>query len=589
MRRSRRGEALQLARHGYRLIPLNGKVPILNDWVDVASSDRNYVGHTWTEYPDANIGIVTGGSLVVLDMDPRNGGEKSLEKLEARIGPLPAPTVLTGGGGKHWYFTVNKPVSTRKLLPGIDLRGEGAQVVAPPSVHPDTGRVYTFTNGATPVPMPGKLLGYLAKSTPEQPKPETSGFLEKGSRNENLTRLAGSMRRLGASEHEITTALIALAKESGLPVREAIRTAQSIAKKPSGPEEEILRLVHQMDVRHEAQRRRRQRDIKLLDLPQDTLKVELKRPREPVRFTVAGLHPEGGNTLFIAQRKAGKSTVSMNLVKCLADQEPFLGEFDVQASGRIAYLNYELSDAQCLQWFQDMDISRQAHISVLNLRGKPGCLWIDENRDNFIKWLRAHKITMMVVDPAGRAWRGVVEDENSNSQVRDFTSILDEIKTASGVRDLVLVHHIGKAHNEEGSEHGRGASALEDWPDAIWVLTKDNSGIRSFAAEGRDVSLDPHDLEYDPGTRLLQLQGKRSVRRQEDRKLIETVKRDVDLAKFMEILNKLGGEATRTEILARSEWSDKKNRRLVADAEAEGLISVTLGARGVVKISVRSE
>jgi RecA-family ATPase len=380
------------------------------------------------------------------------------------------------------------------------------------------------------------------------------------------------MRRLGASQHEIETALIALAKESGLPVREAIRTAASISKKASGPEEEVAKLVHSLDIRDEAYRRRRRRDVKFVELPQDTLKDALKRPRDPTAFTVHSLFPTGGNTLFLAQRKAGKTTVSMNLVKCLADREPFLGEFEVEPpKGRIGYLNYELNENQCLEWLHDMDIQHQSRISVLNLRGKPGCLWIDDNMDKFTEWLRSKSISCLVIDPAGRAWRGVVEDENSNSQVREFTSILDEVKLQGGVSDLVLIHHIGKSHREEGTERGRGASALEDWPDAIWVLTKDESGIRSLSAEGRDVELEPHDLDYDRESRLLTISGTRKVRRAEDKAMVTQLKGEVEIDQLLAALKKTG-PISKQSLMNYIGWSRRTHDRTIAYALTEGLI-----------------
>lgn len=592
--RSRRSVALELARKGYPLVPLNGKVPILNDWVEKASDDINYVGHTWTEYPEANIGIRCGGSLAVLDLDPRNGGDSSLQKLEAKIGKLPEPTVLTGGGGKHWYFQVSTPLSTRKLLPGLDLRGEGAQVVAPPSIHPVTGKPYIFVNGANPTPIPDPLLRFILKHQKDDPGTEressTSDFLSEGSRNENLTRLAGSMRRLGASQNEIEIALIALAKESGLPVREAIRTAASIARKPSGVEEEIAQLVHQLDVREEARRRRRQRDVKLVEFAQGTLEDDLRMPREPVTFTVSTLHPSGGNTLFIAQRKAGKTTVAMNLVRCLADRDPFLAEFHVDpAPGRIAYLNYELNDNQCWQWLEDMNIEHQRRVSVLNLRGKPGCLWHDENLERFVEWLKARRVGTMIVDPAGRAWRGVVDNENDNMQVREFTSILDEVKGAAGVRDLMLIHHIGKSHTDEGTERGRGASSLEDWPDAIWTLTKDGSGVRSFSAEGRDVDLEPMDLDYDPWSRDLSLSGTRSVRRAKDKAIQASATKEVEVATLCRAVRKAGGKVSRKEIEALAGWGDKKNRKMVAEAKALDLITLSEGLNNAVIVELTED
>ncbi len=108
--------------------------------------------------PRANVGIVTGegSGLVVLDIDPRHGGDASLAALEQRHGPLPATVVaLTGGGGRHVYF--GHPGETMRnkvgLAPGIDLRGDGGLVVAPPSYHP-SGRRYAWQPGHHPDDMP---------------------------------------------------------------------------------------------------------------------------------------------------------------------------------------------------------------------------------------------------------------------------------------------------------------------------------------------------------------------------------------------------------------------------------------------------
>jgi hypothetical protein len=579
-----RHQAVKLALRGkgvYRPIPLDGKRPILRDWTNRASSRLDVVRQMWDGLDDTNIGIATGGRLVVLDMDPRNGGEASLAKLEKAVGSIGAPTVRTGGGGCHWYFLTDHPVPCSKLLPGIDIKGEGGQVVAPPSIHPETGKPYVFLNGSLPTPIPQALSSYFAKHAVEdEPERAPTDFISSGTRNDDLTSLAGWMRGKGANLHQIETALIALAKESGLSVKEAKVIAASIARKPDGREVEVAKLVRQMDIRELARKRRRQRDATYVDTPEETLQEALKLPRPPTTFTVTGLHPQGGNTLFIAQRKAGKTTTALNLVRALADRQPFLAEFEVApVKGRIAYLNYELNANQCLQWFEDMKIRNTKRISLVNLRGRPGCLWTDENQVMFVEWLRRHRISTLVIDPAGRAWRGVVEDENSNSQVREFTSILDEIKERAGVSDLMLVHHIGKSHTEEGSERGRGASALEDWPDAIWALTKDESGVRSFAAEGRDVDLVAHDLDYEHETRSLTLCGARSTRRAQDKELGDAARRSVDQSKLLEIIEKLGGKASRTEILANAPWGDKKNRQLIVAAAAEGLVKISLGLR----------
>jgi hypothetical protein len=95
--------------------------------------------HEWfRRSPDFNVGIVTGAlsGLVVLDVDPRHGGKESLRGLERKHGPLPETMEsITGGGGRHVYFSHPGGVvhNRTNIEPGIDLRGDGGCIVAPPT------------------------------------------------------------------------------------------------------------------------------------------------------------------------------------------------------------------------------------------------------------------------------------------------------------------------------------------------------------------------------------------------------------------------------------------------------------------------
>lgn len=107
----------------------------------------------WTRWPAANVGVVTGAvsGVVVLDVDPRNGGEGTLSAVGHRYGPLPETWVVrTGGGGRHHWFTpADRVVPTTTLGPGLDLKGEGGLVVVPPSRHA-SGKVYEWVPGRSP-------------------------------------------------------------------------------------------------------------------------------------------------------------------------------------------------------------------------------------------------------------------------------------------------------------------------------------------------------------------------------------------------------------------------------------------------------
>lgn len=123
-----------------------GKHPIAKAWQLNYLSDVPSVYAAWAARPQANIGIVTGppSGIWVLDIDPKHGGLESLSALEMTHGALPKTyTIRTGSGGLHFYFTLagidfdltNTMGRAGGRLPvGMDVRGRGGFVVAPPSV-----------------------------------------------------------------------------------------------------------------------------------------------------------------------------------------------------------------------------------------------------------------------------------------------------------------------------------------------------------------------------------------------------------------------------------------------------------------------
>jgi hypothetical protein len=138
--------ALWYARRGVAVLPLDGKAPRTTHGVKDASSDPAVVAGWWQRWPTANVGIAVGPGEVVVDVDTRHNGEALL--LELAAGPLPRTrTARTGGGGWHLWFSDPDPAELRGRLgarSGVDLKKLGGYVVAPPSIHPDTGRAYRW-------------------------------------------------------------------------------------------------------------------------------------------------------------------------------------------------------------------------------------------------------------------------------------------------------------------------------------------------------------------------------------------------------------------------------------------------------------
>lgn len=129
---------------GRRNCSASGKHPIISGWRREASNDPDVIRRWWRRWPHANVGIATGkmSNVIVVDIDPRHGGDASLKELEAALGELPKSVrVRTGGGGLHIYlrqpgFEIRNSAG---IAPGVDIRGDGGLVVAPPSRHVSGG------------------------------------------------------------------------------------------------------------------------------------------------------------------------------------------------------------------------------------------------------------------------------------------------------------------------------------------------------------------------------------------------------------------------------------------------------------------
>jgi hypothetical protein len=138
-----------------------GKHPLTDHGFDDASTGTSQIQEWWTAWPSANIGVLTGAAsgLVVLDVDGVKG-ELSLRGLQLCNAPLPETLWVRTGSGWHAYFShpgIRVPNSAGRLAIGLDVRGDGGYVVAPPSGHIN-GTSYVWANDAEPAQMPSWLL-----------------------------------------------------------------------------------------------------------------------------------------------------------------------------------------------------------------------------------------------------------------------------------------------------------------------------------------------------------------------------------------------------------------------------------------------
>jgi hypothetical protein len=242
--------ARDYAARGWSVIPMQprGKRPLVA-WREFQqhAARGDQIEAWFRHWPDANVGVVTGrvSGLIVLDIDVQHGGPASVVALEALHGSLP-PTVEahTGGGGRHLYFAhPGTTVANRvALYPGIDLRGDGGCVVAPPSVHP-SGRRYVWAPGRGPddlalAPPPRQFLGSgsvvraQGHSRLHWRRLVREGS-DEGRRNDTIASLAGHLLRREVDAEVVLELLLAWNRthcRPPLPDDEVQRVVQSIAR-----------------------------------------------------------------------------------------------------------------------------------------------------------------------------------------------------------------------------------------------------------------------------------------------------------------------------------------------------------------------
>lgn len=164
------------------LIPRTKK-PVCDNWNQWSSElpTREQVEDWWKENPNYNIGLVTGeaSKVVVLDIDLYEN-QNAVAELEAIAGSgmhkkIVCPFVHTPRGGKHAYFAYPEGANigcTSIGIKGIQTRGNGGNIVLPPSIHPITGGVYRWndTEFTTLPPFPDALVAILDRNR-SAPKP----------------------------------------------------------------------------------------------------------------------------------------------------------------------------------------------------------------------------------------------------------------------------------------------------------------------------------------------------------------------------------------------------------------------------------
>jgi len=181
------------------------------------------------KYPESNIAIITGkvSGLIVIDIDSSEGMEKYIAECGELHQTIQAKTGRADGEGLHLYFKHpgdGHYANMAKVLPGIDVRGDGGYVIGPPSLH-ESGNTYQWLN-INPLEdglddlmdLPDDVKAMLYKKDPNKTpnnEPKNSADwvndallgVEAGNRNETAAKLAGYYVLMGHNSSEIESLL----------------------------------------------------------------------------------------------------------------------------------------------------------------------------------------------------------------------------------------------------------------------------------------------------------------------------------------------------------------------------------------------
>lgn len=452
--------------------PSPGKHPRTEHGLKDATAETGTIRGWWQKWPNANVGILTGADsgLVVLDVDPRHGGDKTLEELQRQHGPLPKTiSQITGGGGQHLFFRhpggyINS--GSGKLGPGLDVKADGGYIVVAPSMH-ISGNHYTW-DPATKDGGLAELPGWLLEKLREPTHSGTGAASDRsegepipwGERNATLASLAGSMRRRGMTEEEILQALLVVNDRRcipPLPEDEVKSIASSVARYAPARRPEDLK---------------KERPAKNEAVSVETL-YDLLSKNIPSRESLLGdgLIARKDLVIFSGPQKKGKSLLSLNLALCSANGKPWLG-FPTKTL-RVGIVQQEIPEEALLDRLLKQlggggDYPFLANIPHLSRRGLK--LDAKEGQEELRRWLDVAKVDLFILDPLYTFHGG---DENRARDMGGLFTSLQQIIEDYNLA-LTVIHHHGKPGQveREGGDLHRGTSLLRDVSDANWTFTR---------------------------------------------------------------------------------------------------------------------
>ncbi len=447
-----------------------GKHPRIKKWQKNCSTDPQVIIAWWRRWPDANVGIACGKSLLAdIDIDPRHGGKDSFMGLRNGRPMGQYLLLLTGGGG--WHLVYRAPEGGVKnrvdVFPGIDVRGVGGFFVAPPSNH-KSGKCYRWKKPFEDhefSPMPDWLLEAITQS------PEGKG---KDSSARNNVRRSGSDVLKGVPDGERDDTVFRYGcqlkrrrfnyDEAKVLVLEAARNCE-----PPFPDNEAIKCLdsawsYNQDVEETKE------PISFSDL--------LEKDIPPLKYIVPDLLPQGV-TLLSGDPKVGKSWLALEVSIGVANAGQVLDHFVVTDKASVLYLGLEDSDPLFKARLEKLVSSNSCPENAFFINS-----WspFPKGLVDLREYLDQHGDTGLVVVDCLEA----IRDPKVNGQTLlsyDYRALRDLRKIASQYTVAILViHHNRKMASDNPLHKVSGSQGLAAAADQIMVVEMSKDGSSAIVS-----------------------------------------------------------------------------------------------------------
>ena len=520
---SRLEELLTLAQRGWHIFPCHsmavgkcscgkgaacespGKHPRTSRGVKDATNDPDKIRAWVSAYPTANWAVACGevSGVFVVDVDPRHGGFDALEQWTADH-PLPETlTVLTGGGGRHFYFEypADSLIGNRtNWITGVDVRGNGGYVILPPSNH-QSGGTYRWRNDLTAVLAPPALIQSIAKSARDNSPASNAGDdlyarISVGARNDTVFRRACVLvRKLGDAPEAIEgvkAILRGLIDDPGsfpeselhTAVDSAVRTVRESGELPGGLPKLVRDRLEWLQANDEAQRIRKEQVA-----ADARANLPAKRPMshsEHMETAEALEHewnipkriPRRSRMIWTADEGAGKSTFLRYMGSAAAiGIDPFdwaNGElFEPQ---KVLLVDAENSFSLAMTRIEELRtrwearvpgagelIGRNLHYLDAEDFGLPLALEDSYDAERLHSWVEAGGYDVIVIGPIYQ-----LSDESDHEAVFNaIVPVLDKLRAEFGCSILLEAH----TPHDSAILRPYGSSAWKRWPEQGFHLS----------------------------------------------------------------------------------------------------------------------